>query len=53
MKRREAIWEVTYVEVGKTFYWTTRKCHSEFGKAEFLEIKDGNLPHIVAVKVSR
>jgi hypothetical protein len=46
------MWEITFIDSGTTVHWSTRKCHSHFGKAEFQEIAQGYAPHIVAVKVS-
>ena len=45
------LFEITFVESGKTFEWTRAKCEREFGKAEFLEIEAGYLPHIVCCPV--
>ena len=44
------MWEIYFCDSDKTVYWTTRRCHKYFGKAEFKEIKQGYAPHIVAVK---
>ena len=45
------MYEVTFIDSGKTFRWSEAKCHKHFGKAEFSEILQGYAPHVVAVKI--
>jgi hypothetical protein len=45
-------YEVTWVEHGKTYYWPESDCIDYFGKDQWNEIKQGYLPHIVAVQIS-
>lgn len=45
------IWEITSVETGKSEQMTLQKCWEKFGKREFLEIAQGYIPHIIAVKL--
>lgn len=45
------MWEITFIDSGKTVRWSTRQCNKHFGKDEFSEIKQGYAPHIVACKV--
>lgn len=51
MKRKQARYEVTFIDSGKTVYWTEHKCRRHFGTLEWHEIKAGYLPHIVAVQI--
>lgn len=44
-------YEITWIDSGKTVYWSKAKAEKHFGKAEFKEILEGYLPHIVAVEV--
>ena len=46
------MWEITFIDTMKTYHWSTRRCHEEFGKLEFNEIKQGYAPHVVAVRLS-
>ncbi len=46
------MWEITFIDNGKTVYWTKAKCNRHFGKAEFGEISQGYAPHIVAIEVT-
>lgn len=41
------MWQIYFIESGKTFYWTTKKCFEEFGEDEFVEYAQGYLPHVV------
>ena len=45
------MYEITFIDTGKTVRWTTRQCHEHFGRDEFDEIVQGYAPHIVAVKL--
>ena len=47
----ESIWELYYVDSGKTERLTLKECQEKFGKAEFLETAQGYAPHIVASQV--
>jgi hypothetical protein len=45
------MYEITFIDSGKTVRWSRAKCYKHFGKDEFKEILAGYMPHIVAVKV--
>jgi len=45
------MWEIFFCDNGRTVEWSTAEAEDFFGKAEFEEIKQGYLPHIVAVWV--
>jgi hypothetical protein len=45
------MYEVTFIETGKTFMWTLDECRSNFGMEEFKEYAAGHLPHVVVVKI--
>lgn len=45
------MYEVTFIDTGRTERWSLRKCEKVFGAAEFREILQGYLPHIVAVEL--
>jgi len=45
------MFEVTFIDSGKTEYLDYEECIEMFGEAEFKEIREGYLPHIVAVEV--
>jgi len=46
------MYKITFIDNGKTFKWSLRKCNQVFGEYEFMEILGGSLPHIIAVKIS-
>lgn len=48
----ENVFEVTFVESGRTVEWTRTECEEHFGREEFLEVEQGYAPHIVAVNIS-
>ena len=45
------MYEVTWVETGRTKQMSYDECVANFGEDEFLEILDGHLPHIVAINL--
>lgn len=45
------MYEITFVDTGKTVTWSEAKCRKTFGKNEWLEIKENYLPHIVVAKL--
>ena len=45
------MYEITFIDNGKTVQWTERQCHDYFGRDEFNEILQGYAPHIVAVEL--
>jgi hypothetical protein len=49
--RRFAMYEVTFIDAGKTFTWTLKQCQEHFGVQEFKEYEAGYLPHVVVVKI--
>ena len=49
--QKKKVWEITFIDSGNTYHWSTRKCHNHFGKEEFKEIAQGYAPHIVAVQI--
>lgn len=46
------LFEVTFIDSGRTFRWTLDECQEHFGKAEFKEYLAGYLPHVVVVEVT-
>jgi hypothetical protein len=42
-------YEITFVEVNKTFVWTARQAQKHFGKQEWIEYKNNYLPSEVFV----
>lgn len=47
------LFEVTFIDNGKTVRWSEAECRKTFGKDEWKEVKAGYAPHIVAVEVRR
>tara|TARA_B100000073_G_C23510239_1_gene483501 strand:+ start:78 stop:221 length:144 start_codon:yes stop_codon:yes gene_type:complete len=47
------MYEVTFIEAGKTFIWTLEQCQQRFGVEEFKEYEAGYMPHIVVVKIEQ
>ena len=45
------MYEVTFIESGKTFNWTKKQCIDFFGKDEFSEYAAGYAPHVVIIKL--
>lgn len=45
------MFEITFIDNGKTIYLTYVEACDMFGAAEFDEIKQGYLPHIVCVEI--
>ncbi len=45
-------YEITWIETGYTTIMTTKQVQKEFGKDEWEEIRQGYLPHIVAVQIN-
>jgi len=43
------MFEVTFIDNGKTFYWTREECEEYFGKDEFKEYEQGYAPHVVVM----
>jgi hypothetical protein len=46
------MYEVTFIDTGKTFYWSRQECDEHFGIDEFPEYRDGYLPHVVVCQVT-
>jgi hypothetical protein len=44
-----SMYEITFVDTGKTIRLTAQQAAKQFGKAEWREIKANFLPHIVVV----
>ena len=47
----QAEYEITWCDDGQVGYFTEEECNDLFGTAEFLEIKQGHAPHVVAIQV--
>ena len=45
------MFEVTFIESGKTFRWTKVKCEGFFGKDEFIEALAGYDPTVVIIEL--
>ena len=45
------MYEITYIETGNTETLTEKEAEKQFGKDEWQEVKQGYLPHIVAIEV--
>jgi hypothetical protein len=45
------MYEITFIDTGRTVRWTDKRAATLFGRVEWLEIKQGYAPHIVAVKI--
>ena len=46
------MYQVTFVESGKTFTLSSYKAAKLFGRLEWKEIKENCLPHIVVIKIN-
>ena len=42
------MWEIYFCDTDTTVHWSTKECVKFFGEREFMEIKQGYSPHIVA-----
>lgn len=46
------MFEVTFIDNGKTFEWSREECEAYFGKYEWREYEQGYAPHVVVAKLN-